>query len=370
MKLNKLFLYVGMQKTASSSIQETLFQNRDILESNNFLYPKSLSKWHVSEIGALMYKEMEEERRNILHRAKFTQVDRDNIINRLKEEIKVSNCENLILSAESIILYSSNGLKELKRIINEDLCINKINIVISTRSPIDFMNSFSQQLIKSSFESSIEKLEERLHYKTQIIKFEEIFGKENIILYSFEEAKKNTNGIVGHFLEKINFPKEKIKEIKVYKQNEGISDISCDLIEYINKKEPFIVNNEISANRKIGDTKLLHTLSGRKYVIEESEQKHICKEIVDDILWLKVNYNIDYTDVKYIQKPILKFTNNNILEIEKIYLKLNKYIQNCVDKYFSDRLKKAKIYDIKSQIILRKILKTIKNQKGVDVGTI
>ncbi|PWE21741.1 hypothetical protein DF188_05880 [Aliarcobacter skirrowii] len=370
MKLNNLFLYVGIQKTASSSIQETLFQNRDLLGENNFLYPKNWTKWHVSEIGALMYKEKEEERRNILHRANFTQLDRDNIINRLKEEIKVSNCENLILSAESIILYSSNGLKELKRIINEELSINKIKIVISTRNPIDFMNSFSQQLIKSSFKSSIEKLEERLHYKTQIIKFEEIFGKENIILYSFEEAKKNKNGIMGQFLEKINFPKDKIKEIKVYKQNEGISDISCDLIEYINQKEPFIVNNEISKNRKIGDTRLLHTLSGNKYVIEESEQKQICKEIIDDILWLKSNYNIDYTDMKYIQKPIIKFTNSNISEIEKIYLKLNKNIQNYIGKYFFDKLKKTKIYDIKSQIILRKILKTIKNQKGVDVGTI
>lgn len=359
MKLNKVYLHVGMQKTATSSIQQSLYANKKILQDNSILYPSSWSNWHVNEIGALLFEEKEEERRNILHRKNFIEIDRINITEKLKNEIINCNSESLVLSAESIILYSDNGLYKLKNIIQNDLNIKNIVVIISTRNIIDYMNSHVQQLIKSSFRVEYSELAKKANYKNQIKKFEEIFGKENLIVYSFEEAKEHPFGVVGYFFEKIGICKEKLQDIKIFKTNEGISDLACEVIDYINKTEPFVVNEKISKNREIGDTILLQKISGKKFVIDEVYQKNILNNSLQDILWLKNNYGIDYTSVKISKKNKLQISETTFTELKEIIPKLNQTIQKIIEIYLNEKLKNARFYEIKTKIILKKCLNFI-----------
>ncbi len=46
--ISEIFLHVGLHKTATSSIQDTLFlrKNSEFLEDNDYLYPKYLSADH------------------------------------------------------------------------------------------------------------------------------------------------------------------------------------------------------------------------------------------------------------------------------------------------------------------------------------
>lgn len=359
MKLNKIYLHVGMQKTATSSIQQSLYANRNFLQDNSILYPSSWSNWHVYEIGALLFEEKEEERRNILHRKNFTEIDRVKIIEKLKYEIMNCECESLVISSESMILYSNNGLSKLKNIIQNDLNIKNIVVIISTRNIIDFMNSYVQQLIKSSFMVNYNELVNITPYKNQITKFEEVFGRENLIVYSFEEAKSHPFGVVGSFFQHIGVDENKLQEIKIINTNEGISEIACDILEYINIKEPFISHGEISVKREIGDALEIQKFSGKKFIMNETFQRVLLQNNILDAEWLKNNYNIDYTDIKTTQKSRLKFCETTFIELKEIFPRLNQNIQKIVKMYFEDKLKNTRFYDMNNKNNLKRILRYI-----------
>lgn len=367
MKLNKVYLHVGMQKTATSSIQQSLSSNKEFLKQNFILYPSSWSNWHVNEIGALLYEEQEEQRRNILHRQNFSQIDRNNIIEKLKKEVLNCDCESLVISAESIILYSKDGLTKLKDIIQNDLNIKNIVIIISTRNIVDFMNSYVQHLIKSSFRVEYSELVKKTIYENQITKFEKVFGQENLIVYSFEEAKKHLFGVVGYFFEKIGICKEKVKEIKIIKTNEGISELACDMINYVNTIEPLVDNDKVSSRRKIGDTKLLQKLSGKKFVIDEMYQKSFLKNSLLDAQWLKLNYGIDYKSTAIIKKNKLQISEATVIEFKEIFPKLNHTIQKIIENYLKEKLKKSKIYEIENKRNLKKCLNIIQKVEKYDI---
>ncbi len=367
MKLNKIYLHVGMQKTATSSIQQSLLANKEFLKQNSILYPSSLSNWHVNEIGALLYEEKEEERRNILHRQNFSQINRNNIIEKLKKEILNCDCESLVISAESIILYSKDGLTKLKDIIQNDLNIKNIIIILTTRNILDFMNSYVQQLIKSSFEVEYNKLVQKTIYENQISKFEEVFGQENLIVYCFEEAKKHPLGVVGYFFEQIGIEKERVKEIKIIKTNEGISELACEVIDYINTIEPFIDKKEISQKRQIGDTRLLQKLSGKKFVIDEIYQKSLLKNSLQDVQWLKKHYGIDYTSTKTVKKNKSQIREATFIELKEIFPKLNHTIQKNLENYFKEKLNNTRFYEIENKRNLKKCLDIIQKVRKDDI---
>lgn len=367
MKLNKIYLHVGMQKTATSSIQQSLSVNKEFLEKNSILYPSSWSNWHVNEIGALLYKEQEEQRRNILHRKNFSEIDRINIIEKIKKEILKCDCESLVISAESTILYSKDGLFKLRNIIQNDLNIKSVVVIISVRNIIDFMNSYVQQLIKSSFRVDYNDLVNKIMYENQITKFEEVFGQENLIVYSFEEAKKHPFGVVGYFFEKIGICKEKVKEIKIIKTNEGISELACEVINYINITEPFVDNEDISKNRQVGDTQLLQKLSGKKFVMDEIYQKSLLKNSLRDTQWLKHNYGIDYTSTKIIKKNKSQISEATLIELKEIFPKLNHNIQKIIENYVKEKLENTRFYEIENKRNLKRCLNIIQKVGKNDI---
>lgn len=366
MKINKVYLHVGMQKTGTSSIQSTLATNRDLLKKNSYLYPQSWSNWHVKEVGALLYKEKEEERRNILLRKKYTEKDREKIILTLKNEISSSNCENLILSAENIILFSYEGIEKIKSIITKELGVSDIKIIISIRNILYFMNSITQQTIKSLFEVNYVELNKKYTYYNQINKFAEVFGKDNLIVYDFESTVKHTFGVVGCFLEKINFNKESLKFLKIVKTNEGISDIACEIIDFINTKEPLVCNNDISKKRFLGDTKMIEKFSGGKFIIEKKFQKEIIEKSLKDRVWLKENYNIDYLNLKPLKKKKIIFSTNFYDEFISIYPCSSTEIKILLNMYIKDKLSTESIFSLKNKKVLKRILNYIESNEKRD----
>ena len=359
MSVNKIYLHVGMQKTATSSIQSTLHANRELMRQNSFLYPECWSNWHAKEIGALLHTEKEEERRNILLRKEFTEEIRRNLISTLKTEMVNSDCENLLISAENIILFSYEGVERLKSIIIKDLKVFDIKIVISTRQTISFINSIVQQIVKSSFKVDYKEIQEKYSFYNQIQKFAEVFGKENLIVYDFESAINHPFGVIGCFLENIGFNKKSLKYLKVMRANEGISDVACEIIDFINTNEPFIHDNNISKKRFAGDTKKIEQFSGQTFVIESNIQKEIIKSTLSDRVWLKENYSIDYLNIKPTKNKKVIFDDRFYNEFISIYPYLHTEIRVLLSKYIKNKISTESIFNIKNKKTLKKILRNL-----------
>ncbi|ORU93488.1 MAG: hypothetical protein A6F70_05635 [Cycloclasticus sp. symbiont of Bathymodiolus heckerae] len=63
--VKNLYLHVGMSKTATSSIQDTLYANRDWLEKNDYFYSKKLPKNHSDTFRMLFWDSPEEQHTSI-----------------------------------------------------------------------------------------------------------------------------------------------------------------------------------------------------------------------------------------------------------------------------------------------------------------
>lgn len=361
MSVSNLILHVGMQKTGTSSIQATLNKNRDCLKEDKLLYPESWSAWHVNEIGALVFDEQEEARRNILKRNGIKTKDLDYLVSNLELELRSSNCHTLILSAESIFRYSQDGLKLLKKIFNELLGIKSITIVFFTRNPVDFYNSYFQQMAKSSFPIDYGSNVEEDLYSNSLTNLANVFGDENLTVLSFEESLRHTYGPAGYFLEKIGVQSIRFKSINFLKVNEGISHLSYDLLNFINDIEPLVSDGVVSKFRSPSDTRCLENLSGEKFYFDLDAQKKIFKITKKDIVWLYEKYDIDYRSMTLKKPSSLKFSRQNLLEIKNIYPGLKKYLQSMMLMYFVNLLRRQCFFDFKNVFYIRRAVRLIKN---------
>jgi len=367
--MNELILHVGMHKTATSSIQNTLYSNRDFFETKNFYYPKNWGENHSIEIYSIFCDNPLSYHINI--RKGFDKLSIEehnkNIKKSIVDEVQSIDNKKVIFSGEDISSLTSKNLKEFKKFIINELKINNIKIIISTRESLSYHTSVIQELIKNGnnvknyIPQEINKL-----YTNKISKFIEVFGKENILIYKFEDTFESKYGPVGYFLNLIGMKENDLTQIKVSKSNEGISDKAIDLINFINIKVPLFSNNKITKGRENSDTSLLTFIKGNKFRLKKEEEKEILKIMQDDILWLKNTCKIDYiSEITTSSKPLV-FDEEYYLNIIDIYAKLTPVIKRLVYEYILEKMKEQKYYS--NVIILNKILSFIISNEFTNIN--
>lgn len=357
MSIKKVYLHVGIHKTATSSIQDTLYNNRSLLEDEGYYYPKSWKANH-SEIffnlfaDESLYKKLNIKKKIKLHKLYKNFIKKNKLINELKNK----NINNLILSAESISLLNEKSLNNLKKFILNDLKIEEIKIIISLRDKIDYCSSAFQEIVKTG-NNPENKDSILIEYKEKVEKFIKVFNKTNIIIYKFEDSYNIKNGPVGLFLEKINFNK---RIDYILKSNESLSNMAVDLIFFINNELPFLNSKgKISNGREKADLNILFSLSGKKFTLDYTN--HFCildQQFEKDNKWLQDNFSIHYTKPEVLdKKSVLSFNQKYYDEILKIFPNLSMPLQKLTYKYLKNKL--TVIKDDDNILILNKLIEWI-----------
>ena len=361
MNTRTIFLHVGMQKTASSSIQQTLHNNKNILCKNSYLYPSSWSAWHVKEFGDMFPDETEESRRNIFHnRNKLTTFEKKNLqnhtIEKLYQEVIDKKLDNLILSAESLVLFSHKTIFKLNQLLSKKFNTTNIRIILYVKEKNQFMNSIVQQYIKSAIDFNIEDVIAKYNscYYDSIYKFYKVFGKKNVTVLKFEETCQDDFGPVGFFLKTIGLDTNSISSIDYKRTNASISINAADLIYFINRQSPLIVDNEISKYRKRDDMNIFFDIPGPKYSLKENMQLKILKESKKDIEWLEKTVGIKYENT-LLNREDIDFDNKFCIYIQKVFFSLTKHIQNIVQYYVEKNITNECMKNLLKWIKMNKI---------------
>jgi len=336
--LKTLYLHIGTRKTATSSIQKTIFNNRKIFEKNGLYYPENWRKAHNLELFCMFTDRPERYSFNVFNKYTKEQVEKNNINNRnnIIKEVQKTACEKILFSAEDVSALGKKNIENLKLFINTELNIYKIIIIVSVRDILSYVTSDLQQYIKDGH-GKVNIQHYKDFYRAKIEKFIEVFGRENIIVYKFEDAIKHELGPVGYFFDIINFPRDVLSEIKIDKTNEGISNRAIDLMEYINVRIPLTHNGKLSKGRCLGDTKVINRLSGDRFIPKKVFQEQVLEINHDNLIWLKDNFNIDYTTTKSKEPHEIKYDVEYVNEVVNIYSKLKPFIQKLVFDYFVDK---------------------------------
>lgn len=195
-----------MMKTGSSAIQSFLFQNQKLLKKHNLLYPKvaiHAGNWLAL---SLLNKPLP-----IVHcKKKLTSSE---LYKELFEEIEKSREENILISSESFFLISADKfLGKLAPVKLQELLPRNeysIKIIIYLRRQDEFIESFYKQTIKThditsyytkSFSEFLNEYEDLLNYQKKIEQWESVFGRDNIIVKSYEKNQFLEKEIYEDFL--------------------------------------------------------------------------------------------------------------------------------------------------------------------------
>jgi len=382
-----IILHVGVTKTGITSIQKTLFneKNRELLAKKGYLFPKCWGSNHSQQMKSAF---SENPHQLIFHISSDFSKDEileynKNNIKLLKNEIRESLFDTLIISGEDISKLNSFELQDMKQFLVEQFSYFKnikvqFTIIFYVRNPQTHSSSRIQNLLRAgldlntSFKMVSYDIEQ--FFREKIENFMKVFGKNNIHIFKFEDAIKNKNGVSGHFLSQLVFNQNELSEFNCFRVNNRISMKCSEIIGYVNQKQPLLINQKHNTERIWGDTIPLWNLKGPKFDLIEKQKRELFSKALPDMLWLKENFGIDYNQFKKSeitshQTPVV-YTGDDCLFIQKAFKKLSPSLRAYVISFFEDQLKPSRFDQIHQNTFVSRLKKSDKKRKKKKKQTI
>lgn len=281
MKKRELILHIGMFKTGTSTIQNTLHEHPI---GKNFCYFKFEAPNHsmvmISMFYINRYKKIIAQKNRTINNQTIEQ-NRKRIKKQILENIKNCPNEKMIISGEFLTEFGDIALKRLKEFFNE--YFHKITIIAYIRSPKSYIESAFQETLKGGNKEF--NLEERYpFYRKNFEKFDKIFGKENVILVKFQRESLKGNDIVKDFFFRMNLEGE---DMKIISTNESMPKELASLF-YLRNKYKTDKKNRIETRKESNKIlKRLRGIKGKKLKFHSDLVVPILSKHIDDIKWME-----------------------------------------------------------------------------------
>lgn len=201
-----IILHIGMNKTGSTSLQDTLYANRKILLQNNLLYPntglKRPATCHYEFSGWFGFGHS--------NTGKMPKQNLSQELAKLNAEIKQSQCSNILISSEFFVL--PGNFEAVKCFLSNF----KVRIIVYLRRHDDWWVSLYSQAMKSvdnppwpaGLTGYLDFYQQKFprigDYRVLLDKWAEVFGSENLIVRPFERAQ-NQPDLITDFMTAIGF---------------------------------------------------------------------------------------------------------------------------------------------------------------------
>lgn len=255
--MRKLFIHVGTEKTGTTTIQEDMYTNYNLLRKAGILYPKTFGiSNHVGFCLAFMNYEQSSELYSVVGcRADESNVAayKKKILKELEREIFESNCNTVVISNEH--LHSRiNSYGEVERIREWARNIfDEVEIVCYLRNQADLAVSYYSTLVKTgscpdSVFPEFDKIPHYYDYRKLISMWEEVFG--SIVVRKFERESLIDNDVTSDFLSIIGYGILKDKFHRDGNSNLSLDAAALELLKIVNKEYPFLYNGKVNPSRR------------------------------------------------------------------------------------------------------------------------
>ena len=284
----KAILHVGMPKTGSSSIQETLAKAR-------ILDPRYLLPHHPNHSGIVRYLF---EERGWAKQAKLRGVG-SGALERIRDRYQRDLDEAMsdAKSAGAPVVFSAERLSNIRREAAEAIadyfrarCEN-IEVIGYVRSPRSWATSAFQQNIKGIHKPVFQELLKWPQYREKFEKFDDIFGRENVTLIKFDRATLAGGDVVTDFCQRIGAvsitPEDHVFE------NDTLSLEGCALL-YVKRKlgKPnWAVMHSGSARTTL--IAALKPVGGTKLALSTSLFEPLLQSNIEDLRWMEARLGAD-----------------------------------------------------------------------------
>ena len=267
-KKKKLILHIGMHKTGSSSIQDTLHYN---LKDPNIKYMDLGTPNHSGTLNQLFSNDTNSKIRERIH-SKFM----SNLI---------TNHEAYIISAEDLSMFSEDSLKSAKLFFKE--FFQDVLVIGYVREPKGWIESAYQQILKDH--KNYRAINTVMpNYKNKFDKFDKIFQKDNVFLYKFDPNHFPNGDVVLDFYNKIGLlTGRNIKSNEIVKTNETLSKEAVALLYLLRKYHDSSEVGRDYSKEKVSFIEALSKVGNSKFKISPAFFHTILENIKNDCSWME-----------------------------------------------------------------------------------
>lgn len=181
-----IVIHIGRHKSGTSALQDMLFSSKELLEKEGWYYPATGMK-NIAHHGLAHY---------FIEKQKGLLPADPGILRKLEEEI--SDKENVIISSEAF----QNITKPEK--IKLSFEKHSVKIIVYIREQVEYLlSAYAQAIHARKVTDSIDLFEKTFHadYEVFLKKWENIFGKENIIVRVYNRGSLIDGDIIHDFFD-------------------------------------------------------------------------------------------------------------------------------------------------------------------------
>ncbi|NYS78424.1 hypothetical protein HZS80_12020 [Halomonas glaciei] len=279
--INEIIVHVGMHKTGSSSIQETL--SKTPMEDVEYLSLGSSN--HSGFFSTLLSKHPENyhaHRKNGLNKSQARELQKS-YVEKLHAVLQGVTKNKVLISAEDL---SSSGneyceLEYLKEMLLPHC--SRIRLIGYVRPPAGYMQSAFQQRMKGGGQNFFDLEKVYPYYKQSFAKMDAIFGKENVELIAFKRDSLHNGDVVQDFARRIGVA---VEPSQIVRTNESLS-LEATALLFAFRRFGRKLTGYKGYNRD--NNRLIAALSGlgnQKLVFSESVLSSVFETNRSDIEWM------------------------------------------------------------------------------------
>jgi len=282
--MSTLLLHVGLHKTGSTSIQNSLKgYSRSGIKYLDLGPPN-----HSVPIRAAFTDNAHPEKEGVHARVGRTPADvaemRRDVRERLHQQLSARGFDKFVISGEGITQLSAASLRDFKALLEQH--VDSIRVFAYVRDPAGFAISDFQQRIKAGYPGyELGKP----NYRARLEKFLEVFGRDSFSARVFARDALKGGSVVTDFCELWGIPFDPKDEVRA---NESLSDAAVKLLHLFNRQG---VHSKGTASLARGRQRMIRALA-RHFDGKFAPPPRIRAAAIDaeDLEWLHRELDIDF----------------------------------------------------------------------------
>ena len=334
--MRKLVLHIGMHKTGTSSIQQTMFDNRAFLEASGINYLSS----HVNH-SVPIYSLFSEapHRYHINVQAGFDTPDKCAVYNKTLESrlaglFETNTSPLFVISGEDLSVIQDGGVERLHEFLRR--YFDEIVVLGYVRPPKSFISSIVQESLKSGRHISAQLLKEAVpNYRARFEKYFNVFGMRNVTLHLFHPERLFKHDILDDFLYRLGLSESLAERLTRRTTNQSISMLAGKFLHVANRTIPrFCADDEgqlkVNVERAKSFSKIVSDLPGEKFLLPELVMNQAVDSIGADITWIegRVGESLSQFDIVGTDGDLDAFESFTFDELSQISILLNQVLKD------------------------------------------
>jgi hypothetical protein len=290
--MKNVILHIGLPKTGSTTIQNTLHFNRSVLKAQTTYRYARWKPNHSDYMSLLFYHDAVSDP-NLIALGLTTEAKREKArarqLHRFRLQLK--DCpedHTLILSAEKAADFQPEDIERFRSAL-ADNGARLTRVICYVRNPLSYTTSMVQQRLKVS--GTLDMLEYAPPvppFRRWIEPWLETCGRQMVDIRLFEEALIAPGGLVGDFLTALGLPRDVVKKQSAETRNESLSLEAALIVDAVNKERPLIKGGKLSPGRHRQDVNnLLQGIPGTRFQMGQRFADRVREKSHEDVLWLE-----------------------------------------------------------------------------------